>query len=453
MSATAPAPPASGLPPRRRFWAVAALMAGVAMSVLDASLVNLALPSIATAFGVGAGRAVWVTTAYLLAAAAAIALFAALGDRHGYRRVWLAGLTGFTLASAGCAVAPTLPVLLALRAAQGLAAAAVMSVGPALYRVIFPPQQLGRALGLSAMTVAASAAAGPSVAGAILGLADWRWLFIINLPVGLIALAAAAAAMPASARRTTLPDYPAVLLAGLSLVSLVLALGSVDHFVPATLLFTASLVCALTFARRQRDEHAWLPPVLWRNTRFSLAAATSAAAFAVQGLAYVSLSFRLQHDWELSAPMAGAVFTAWPLALALLAPLAGRAADRTAAAKLCTAGLLLLAGGLAALAAATRPSPAMMLASTALCGFGFALFQSPNNRELLGAAPRALSGTASGVLAIARTFGQSLGAAAAALLLSAAGSQLALALAALFALLAAGLSLSRRRTGHGESAA
>jgi DHA2 family multidrug resistance protein-like MFS transporter len=178
-----------GLPGPRRRLAMIALTTATAMTVLDGSMLNVALPQIARALDAPAGGALWVANAYLLAVAMTLAIFAALADRLGYRRLFAGGLAVFTLASLGCALSSSLAMLTALRVLQGIGGAACLSIGPAILRTIFPHRLLGRILGLNALLVAASTAVGPTLGGALLSWLGWPWLFAINVPLGAIALA------------------------------------------------------------------------------------------------------------------------------------------------------------------------------------------------------------------------------------------------------------------------
>src|SRR6185369_6632092 len=175
-----------GLPVPRRYWAIAATVLATSMSVLDSSIANVALPSIARDFHASKAASIWVINAYQIATLAALLPLASLGEIVGYRRVSQAGLMVFTLASLGCAFATSLPALSIARVIQGLGAAGIMSVNSALVRFTYPQALLGRAIGINAFAVAVSAAIGPTIAAAVLAVAQWRWLFGINVPIGLI---------------------------------------------------------------------------------------------------------------------------------------------------------------------------------------------------------------------------------------------------------------------------
>ena len=415
-----------GLPvPQRRLAIVAALIA-VGMAVLDASVTNVALPSIARALEVDAGSVIWVANAYQLVTAACIVALAGLSDQIGYRRVFLGGLTVFTLGSLACALSSSLPLLIAARVLQGLGAAALMAVTPAIYRIVYPARMLGRALGLSALTVAASATCGPIFGGLILAVLPWPWLFAVNLPFGLLGLWAGLRSLPASIRRGERFDRLGAILAAVAMGCFVIALDGLSKAYAGPLLWllwAVSGAAGLAFVQWQRLAlHPLLPLSLFASSRFSLAAATSTCSFVSQGLVFVTLPFLFQGDYGYTPFMSGLLFTPWPLTIVVCAPLAGRLADRISPPFVSTVGLAVLTLGLATLAGlGATATLADIVWRAAICGCGFGLFQSPNNRELLGSAPRALTGAASGVLGSARTFGQSIGAAVAAVVVGVPG--------------------------------
>ncbi len=170
-----------GLPGPARARVMAAIMTTTLMGVFDGTMINIALPSMAQEMQVPASIAVWFANGYLLAAAMTLAIFAALAARLGYRPVFLAGLTTFTLTSLGCALANKPEVLIGMRVLQGIGGAATLSIAPAILRSVFPGRLLGRILGFHALLIASSSAIGPVLGGTILHTLSWQWLFAINV--------------------------------------------------------------------------------------------------------------------------------------------------------------------------------------------------------------------------------------------------------------------------------
>ena len=188
-----------GLPRRERLEATVAIGVSVAMATLDTAVTNTALPTIARDLGADGANAIWVINAYQLAMIAALLPLAALGDIVGHRRVYIIGLVLFTATSLGCGVAWSLPSLIAARTLQGFGAAAIMSVNSALIRFIYPARSLGRGVGVNALVVALGFTLGPTVASLILSITSWHWIFLINIPAGIVG-DAALPAQPAGLR-------------------------------------------------------------------------------------------------------------------------------------------------------------------------------------------------------------------------------------------------------------
>ncbi|WP_440995091.1 MFS transporter [Arhodomonas sp. SL1] len=447
--------PTDGLPMPRRFWAVLTMALAVIMAVLDGSIVNVALPAIARDLEVSAARSVWVVNAYQLAIMVSILPLASLGDIFGYRRVYRVGLAVFTVASLLCATTDSLAGLTAARVLQGLGAAGIMSVNTALVRFVFPAHRLGHGIGMMTTVVASTAAMGPTVAAAILSVADWPWLFAINVPIGAVAFLIALRVLPRTPGSPHAFDIPSAVLNVLTFGVLILAIDSLGHGVRyeiALLGLAAAGVLGYFLVRRQLTLPLPLLPVdLLRIPIFSLSVATSVGSFVAQMMTFIAVPFYLQDVLGRSQVATGLLITPWPVMVALIAPIAGRLADRHPAAVLGSGGLLILAAGLALLATLSpAPSDLAIAWRVAVCGFGFALFQAPNNRTLIGAAPRTRSGGASGMLSTARLLGQTLGAALTALvfgMLGGEGTTSALAVAAGFAVVAAAISALRLAPG------
>jgi DHA2 family multidrug resistance protein-like MFS transporter len=302
---------------------------------------------------------------------------------------------------------------------QGFGAAGVMSVNLALVRFIYPRDQLGRGVGLNALVVAVSAALGPTVASAILSVGPWQWLFAVNVPLGVLALVAART-LPRTARSERRFDAASALLNALTFALLIVAIDGIGHRQAGAAIaaeFAAATAIGVLLVYRALARPSPLFPVdLLRIPIFALSVATSVCSFVAQMLAYVSLPFFFQGVLSRSQVATGLLMTPWPLTTALMAPLAGRLSDRYPAGILSAIGLAVLAGGLVLLAVLPAHASAFdIIWRMAVCGGGFGLFQSPNNRTMITAAPRSRSGGASGMLGTARLLGQTTGAASAAL--------------------------------------
>lgn len=426
------------------------------MSVIDSTIGSAALPTIARALDTSPASAIWATNAYQLAVTVSLLPLAALGEIIGYRRVYLGGLVLFTIASLGCAMAGSFEGLVAGRAIQGFGAAGLMSVNSAIIRFIQPRARLARGLGLNAMIVSSAAAAGPTVAGLILGVADWPWIFAVNVPIGLGALLIGWRALPESPRGRQRFDIVSALLSASTFGLLILGLDALAHggglwaALPQVL---AGLAAGALLVRRQVGVAKPLLPVdLLRIPVFTLSVCTSVCSFMAQGLAFSALPFLLQSGYGFSVFTAGLLTTPWFLATAIAAPLSGRLMERVPAAVLGGVGLAMMSAGLGLLAV-LPPSPdvADIVWRMVLGGFGFGLFQTPNNRTMVGAAPPERAGGASGMLSTARLLGQTTGAALVGLVLGwmpgmpVGAPKLALAIGCGMAALGALVSLLRLR--------
>ncbi|MEL0166591.1 MAG: MFS transporter [Pseudomonadaceae bacterium] len=438
----------------RRLGAIIAIALGVTMAVLDGMIANVALPTIADDLGTSAANSIWVVNAYQLVITMSLLPLASLGDLWSYRKVYLIGLAVFACMSVVCALSDSLLQLTLARMLQGLGAAAVMSVNGALTRLIYPSVKLGRGVAINTLIVAVSAAAGPTVAAGILSVADWPWLFAINLPFGLLALLIGYRFLPANhgAREQRFDLFSGVLNAvtfGLFFVAVTgFAQGHAGWSVTLPLLLL--LPVGWLFVRRQLHQaYPLLPIDLLRIPIFSLSIATSVCSFAAQMLAMVSIPFYFQRTLGLSEIETGLLMTPWPLATMVMAPLAGRLLERYHGGLLGGIGLAIFATGLFLLSSLPPDvEHSQIMLRMMLCGAGFGLFQSPNNHTILTAAPLHRSGGASGMLSTARLVGQTSGAALVALMFNLFvdnGTHAALIAAGCFASLAAVVSTLRLR--------
>src|SRR5882724_11517920 len=389
ISAGSPAA-TDGLPAERRGWAAAAIFTALAMASLDTAIANIALPAIAADLHVGPADVIWVVNVYQIALVATLLPLAALGEIVGHRRIYLAGLVLFTVASLACACAWSLPSLLMARVLQGLGASGIMSVNTALVRFVYPGRLQGRGFGHNALVVATAFTLGPTIASGILAIGPWSWLFAF--------------------------DFPGALLAAGCLGLLILGIGSAaPHARPGLVLIelAAAVLLGWVLIRRQADHPAPVLPIdLFRRPLFALSTATAICSFAVQGLAFVSLPFYFEDILGRSQVETGFFMTPWPLVVAMMAPIAGRLSNRYPAGILGGLGLALLGVGMALLAMLpASPHVADIVWRMAICGCGFGFFQVPNMKALMSSAPAGRSGSASGIVATARLTGQTSGAA------------------------------------------
>ncbi len=414
-----------GLSTPKRYWAILAIALGVSVSVLDGTIANVALPTIARDLSSTPSNIIWVVNAYQLAITISLLSFSSLGDIHGYRKIYMFGLSLFTCASLACALSDSFLTLAVARVLQGFGAAAITSVNTALLRIIYPKRFLGRGMGINALVVAFSLAVGPTVASLILSFAHWNWLFAINIPIGILAFYVAYRHLPQNPQKSVHRkfDLTSSVANAVTFALLIFTLEGITHqqkyeFILAE--FVALLIVGYLFIRRQlKQKNPLLPVDLLRIPIFTLSIGTSISSFTAQMLATVSLPFFFQNTLGYDSSEIGILLTPWPLAIIIVAPIAGRLVERIHAGILGGIGLAIFASGLFLLAfLPDNPSRFDIVWRMILCGAGFGLFQSPNNSTIISSAPQHRSGGASGMLGTARLLGQTLGATLAAMMFS-----------------------------------
>ena len=395
---------------------VALVWTGLFMTTLDASIVNIGLPTIARAFGTPlSGTIEWVIIGYLVVTAALLLTVGRLSDMVGRTPIWITGLGLFTLASVLCGAAPSLELLILARLVQGAGAALLLATGTAMLTDAVPPGQRGRALGLGAVAIALGTSVGPTLGGLITEHLSWSWIFYVNLPVGLVAFIAARRFLPRGAgRRQGGFDPAGALLLGVGVAALTLGLsfGGEWGWASSRLLGTLAIgVIALAGALLAEGRVA--DPIirleLFRNRVFS----SAIASMTLSMLALFSVGFLLPFYFEelrgFSTAHSGWLLTPLPLMLAIVAPLAGVASDRRGSRLIAPLGLAINAVALFLLSRLDATSSTWGIAwRLGLAGVGQGLFQAPNTRALMDAAPATEQGAASGLLATSRIAGQAL---------------------------------------------
>jgi EmrB/QacA subfamily drug resistance transporter len=398
-------------------WAVLILAAsGGFMTTLDSSIVNIGLPAIARTFGVGVSGAIeWIIIGYLLVIASVLLTFGRLADMIGRKPIYLMGLVIFVVGSVFSGAALSLPILILARMFQGLGGALIFSVNIAMITSVFPACERGRALGLNAVVVALGISLGPTIGGIITQYFTWRWIFYVNVPVGIVVLIASTRLLTERMHRGQERfDLPGAALFALGLASLTLGLSFGQEWgwgslavISAIGIGAGVLVCAVLVERKVPD------PILSIKLLKNRVFASANISFMLAMLALFAPGFLLPFYFEelrgFSVVQAGLLLTPLPVTLAIMAPISGTLADRIGSSWLSPIGLAIACLGLFFLsqinAHSTIPDILWRLVFT---GIGQGLFQAPNTRSLMGAAPPSEQGIASGVLATGRVIGQSL---------------------------------------------
>ena len=382
---------------------------------LSSTIANTALPTIVRSFHITSSESIWVVNGVQLATTSTLLFLASVGDARGAKRLYLTGIAVFTLATVGCAFAPTFGFLVAMRIVQGLGGSMLLVTTNALNRALFPKEELGRSVAINSIFVAVGTAGGPTIGGIILAFLPWPWIFALNVPLGIFALVLGWRYLP-NIPGTGMPlDVRSAALAAAAFGGIFFALDGVARRMDPreiALVAAVGIVAMGLFIRRQlRLTHPMMAVELFRVPIFCVSVASSTAVYCAQSIAYVSLPFFFQNVLRKSPLQSGLLLSAWPFAALLVALRMGRLSDRYPAPALCMLGVLVMGAGLLAYALLPAIPATWAIAGCALlCGAGFATFQTPNNRSLIATATPEKTGRAAGLMTTARLTGQTLGA-------------------------------------------
>ncbi len=411
-----------GLPTPRRYLAIFAISFGIALVVIDGAIPSVALPTIARSLGVDGASAVLVVTIYQLVLVMTLLPFAALGDRIGHRRLYLLGLSVFTVATILCFFARSLPFLLVVRAVQSLGAAAALSVSSALLRAIYPASHLGRGLGVNSVVVSSAQAAAPTLGGIVLAFGSWPWVFAVATPFAILSLLLGRS-LPEPERHSQDFDLLGAVLCAAMFGLLISGLESLVHGdspVVSAAIVAVGILVGIVFVRRELGEKRPILPVdLLARPVLALSTIGAFAAFIAAMTLILSLPFRLERGFGFTPSEVGAMIAPWPLTTLFVAPTAGALSDRIPAGLLGGIGMALATTALLLLAFLPADPDYFDIAwRMMLCGAGFGLFLSPNARLIIGSVPRERAASAGGMIATTRLTGQTVGATLVAALLA-----------------------------------
>lgn len=403
-----------GLHGRQRTQAMTAIALSVLLSVLDYAVANVALPTIARDIHASSSQSIWVINAYQLASLSMLLPLATIGARVGYGRVCRVGIVLFLVASVCCALSSTLLEMALARALQGIGGACIMGVNVALIRFVYPQELLGKGIALNGMIIGIGVALGPTVGSIVLSFANWPWIFWINLPLGLAALTLASVALPATPRGANKVDVPGTILTVLAFSLVVIGADDLVHGggIKALVFLAGGLASWWGLLRHQRGQkHPVLPVDLLKRGEFRVAFLVSVSAFVASNFFIIAMPFTLENIFQKPETVTGYLITPWAACVGLASYLVGKITDRFPAAFISSVGLLVTATGFTALWF-LKPDASNfdIIWRTGLAGCGFGIFQPPNNRAMMIAAPKGREGGASGLVSVARLGGQTLGA-------------------------------------------
>jgi EmrB/QacA subfamily drug resistance transporter len=404
--------------PGTHWYAVAAVCIGAFMAALDASIINVALPNLEKQFSTSMNEIEWVSLSYLLSLASLILIFGRLADMFGRRWLYTFGFVIFSLSSLFCGLAPTLTILLGCRVLQGIGAAMLQANSVAIITFATPKEDLGKAIGFQASAQGIGLSLGPVVGGAILSFVSWKWLFYINLPIGMIGTILGILFLPKDSpavKKREKFDYVGAILLIPAIISIIymlnmgmkLGYGSKLMFGCYVIAATASVL----FIRYERKRQAPLVDLsLFKNLPFTMGNITGILSFIVMYAVLLLTPYYLDQVKHLPIFQASLIITAVPIGMTMSTPISGIMADHRGPAVPSIIGLSMatLGGFILSLINLTG-TYILTCIGLLLVGAGIGMFTPPNNSTVMGNAPKKVLGVAGGILNMSRTLGMSLG--------------------------------------------
>ena len=403
--------------PNNNKWLIlSAVAVGTFLSAMSSSIINVALPFIGNYFAVDMVALEWVVMSYLLVISSLLIAYGRLGDMLGYKKIYLTGIIIFTAASLFCALSETIQILIACRVLQGIGAGMVMAIGPAILTATFPPQERGKALGMIGMVVASALATGPFIGGILVQFFDWRMIFYLNIPVGILGVIWGGYILPQNApQKKQSFDYPGAIALFLTLFALLLALSHGQQWgwgSRQTLsLFIFGLLMLFFFVRWELKHPEPLMDLNLFKIRLFSAASISALINYMAMFAYIFLiPFYLKDVAGLDPSHIGILMVVSPLMILLSSPISGTLSDKIGSRVLSSLGMALTSLSLFLLSnLGTTFKPVQLILPLILFGLGSGLFQAPNSSAIMGSVPKHRLGIASSTIASMRNMGMVMG--------------------------------------------
>ncbi len=406
----------------RRWWILASIAFGTFISVVNNSIVNVALPTISRVMGLDLKVLQWVILVFLLTVSATLLVAGRLADLVGRKRIYTGGFLVLISGSLICGLASGFFILLVGRVIQAFGAAMPMANGMAITAATFPPEERGRALGIVGSVVAIGALLGPVLGGFLVDILGWRWVFLINLPLGTLAFFTALGLLPQDrpARRGEGFDYPGALLFAGAIIMLLLGLsGAGTPPVRWALVLAGAVVAAVFIWWERRQPHPLLDLELFRLPLFSTSLAAAFLSFLSMSGMMLLTPFYLEEVLGYPPYQVGLLMSPYPLMMAAVAPVSGWLSDRWGPVGLTTGGLFLNILALLSLSfMGERASYLEIALRLVVLGVGMGMFQSPNNSTVMGSVPFQKLGVAGGMNALVRNIGMTVGTAVVVMLFS-----------------------------------
>jgi EmrB/QacA subfamily drug resistance transporter len=401
----------------QKWWATIGVGIGVFILALDVYIVNLALPIMVESLHTSFSTIQWIVLSYLLAIAICVLSAAKLGDMWSKKRLYILGLIVFTLSSLFCGLAPNVGFLIAFRALQGLGAAFISGLGTAMIVEAFPPEERGLGLGIRAGVFGLGIMLGPTIGGLLISLGDWPLIFLINVPIGIIACLIVACLVPSSSVNLTKQKFDIVGTIILTITLTTFTLGitflqskGLHSYTALILLITSGISLAIFLVVETSLSQPMLDVRIFKSLEFSLGLGLRLLGNLVMAGAIFMLPFFLKLVKQYPTEQAGLLLAVPPIIIVLTAPISGILADRYGARFISLIGLLLMAVGCLVVSTFdTKLTVISYVLGIIPYGLGVGMFQSPNNSAIMGAAPADSLGIASGLLSLSRILGQTVG--------------------------------------------
>lgn len=400
---------------RQKWMVLSATSLGAFLFTINISIVNLALPLITTYYQAPLSSVEWVSLIYLLLMSSLMLTFGRLGDLYGHKPIYVGSIAVFTLGAVFCIFAPSILTLIAARGLQSIGAGMAMAVVQAIIADNFPATSRGRAIGINAIFVSLGLAAGPSFGGLLLSYCDWRIIFIINVPLGIIGTLWTYWVLPAKKGSSQILDIPGASFLFVTLMCALLYMthgqewGWVSPF--ALVLLALSCLSFIFFIRRELTfTHPMVKLALFKNRLFTASNIAAVLNYTTQYIVTFLMPFYLLNIIKLSSDDAGLVMATFPVAMMLVSPFSGVISDKIGAQLPASIGMGLIAVSSLILSSVT-PADSLfpVVFGLILAGAGTALFVVPNNDAIMGSVPQEQIGLASGMIATMRSIGQALG--------------------------------------------
>lgn len=400
----------------RKWYVLTAVAMGIFLATIDSSIVNIALPTLVKDFQTDFAVVQWVVLAYLLTLTSLLLSFGRLADMVGKKPIYLVGFVIFTVGSVLCAISPGIYWLIAFRILQAIGATAILALGMAIVTEAFPREERGRALGITGSVVSIGIIIGPALGGLILAFLSWHWVFLVNLPVGILGIwlvfRNVPFIQPPGEQRF---DFigAGLLLIGLLAFLFALTIGQQAGFQDRLVLglgLLAFIVFGLFLYYESRTPQPMIDLKIFRNLQLSINLTTGFITFIAIAGSTLLMPFYLENILGYDTKMVGILMAVVPIAMGVVAPISGNLSDRFGSRSITIIGLAILTLGYYLLSKLSMNSSAQQYILLFLpIGLGMGIFQSPNNSAIMGTASRNRLGIVSGMLAVTRTLGQTTG--------------------------------------------